>query len=82
MNFPGFVRHPLGNEWMVRKTTPVRTTLATTNTTMMLKTASVLPGAVTKNGTCAVAAGFGEPIKTPPHRLAVQSGVTVRMVLI
>src|SRR6195256_800430 len=48
---------------MVRKTTPVRTTLATTNTTMMLKSASVLPGAVTKNGTCAVAAGLGEAVK-------------------
>jgi hypothetical protein len=42
--------------------TPVRTMLATTNTTMMLKRTSVSPGGVMKNGRCVVAAGFGETV--------------------
>jgi hypothetical protein len=37
--------------------------LPMTNTTMMLKSTSVCPGAVMKNGRCAVAAGLGEAVK-------------------
>ena len=41
-----------GSEWIVRKTTPVRMMDATTNTSVTLKSTSVLPGAVMKNGRC------------------------------
>ena len=48
---------------MVRKTTPVRMTHATTNTSVTLKSTSVSPGAVMKNGTCVVAIGLGDAVK-------------------
>ena len=39
-----------GSEWIVRKMTPVRMMLPTTNTSVTLKSTSVSPGAVMKNG--------------------------------
>src|SRR6266404_4261682 len=52
-----------GSEWMVRKTTPVRMMQATTNTNVKLKSTSVSPGAVMKNGKCVVAIGLGDADK-------------------
>ena len=48
---------------MVRKITPVRMTHATTNTSVTLKSTSVSPGAVIKNGICVVAIGLGDAVK-------------------
>jgi hypothetical protein len=52
-----------GSEWMVRKATPARMMHATTKTNVTLKSTSVSPGCVMKNGICVVAIGLGDAVK-------------------